>query len=317
MTQIILATSSPYRKKFFENLEIDFICESSNIDEYHEGRPVDPSELTKYLARLKAETVSKNHCKGIVIGFDSLGYFNNEIIEKPKSKEEAYNRLKNLSGNLYEFYTGIHMINLETGKSITDFSYTKVYIRDLKIHEIEKYLEQDSKYNTYATGFDPQNHYSSTFAEKIEGSYNNFLMGLPLEKVIVMLKKLGYEIEDKKYDYEDKKNDIIHEELTLKELQELIMEQAKEKGFGTDIEDINVAEKIALIHSEISEAYEAYRHKNIDGKDGFNEELGDAIQRILHLSGIFNIDIEKEILKKLEYNKDRKWDFNNMNEKHG
>ena len=86
---------------------------------------------------------------------------------------------------------------------------------------------------------------------------------------------------------------------TIQELTELIMQQAKEKGFGTKSEEINVAEKIALIHAEISEAFEAYRHKNIDGKDGFKEELSDAVQRILHLCGIFDIDLEQEIIKKL------------------
>ena len=75
--------------------------------------------------------------------------------------------------------------------------------------------------------------------------------------------------------------------MQINELQNLIMTQAKEKGFGVRPEDVNVPEKIALIHSEISEAYEAYRHKNMEGKDGFQEELGDAIQRILHLAGIF------------------------------
>jgi len=104
--------------------------------------------------------------------------------------------------------------------------------------------------------------------------------------------------------------------MEIKELQELIMKQAKEKGFGIKPEEINLGEKIALIHSEISEAFDAYRHKNIDGKDGFKEELGDSIQRILHLAGIFNIDIEKEILKKLEMNKDRKWDWDKLNERH-
>ena len=104
--------------------------------------------------------------------------------------------------------------------------------------------------------------------------------------------------------------------LSLEQITDEIMQQAKEKGFGIKPEEINVAEKIALIHSEVSEAFEAYRHKNIDGKDGFTEELGDVIQRILHLCGIFNIDIEKSIIKKLEANKTREWDWDKMNEKH-
>lgn len=94
--------------------------------------------------------------------------------------------------------------------------------------------------------------------------------------------------------------------MEVKELLNLVMEQAKKKGFGIKPRDVNVAEKIALIHSEISEAYEAYRKKNINGKDGFKEELGDVIQRLFHLCGIFDVDVEKEILKKIKLNKNRK-----------
>jgi len=102
--------------------------------------------------------------------------------------------------------------------------------------------------------------------------------------------------------------------MEIKELQSLVMQQAKEKGFGVKPEEISVPEKIALTHSEISEAFEAYRHQNIDGKDGFKEELGDALQRILHLAGIFEIDLEKEILDKIERNKSRTWDWDKLNE---
>jgi len=103
---------------------------------------------------------------------------------------------------------------------------------------------------------------------------------------------------------------------TLKELTKLIMDQAEKKGFGTKIEDVNVPEKIALIHSEVSEAYEAYRHKKMKGSDGFEVELGDVISRVLHLCGIMDIDVESAILEKLNSNEGRAWDWDKMNENH-
>lgn len=104
--------------------------------------------------------------------------------------------------------------------------------------------------------------------------------------------------------------------ISIKQLTYLIMKLAEEKGFGTKPEEINAMEKIALIHSEISEALEAYRHKNIVGKDGMAEELADAVIRILHLAGVHNINLEKEILTKIEHNKDREWQWDKMNEGH-
>ena len=104
--------------------------------------------------------------------------------------------------------------------------------------------------------------------------------------------------------------------MTIQELTDALMDLAREKGFGTTPEEINVGEKIALIHSEVTEAYEAYRHNNIDGKDGFQEELGDIIQRVLHLAGIFGIDMEDAIIKKLKTNENRTWQWDDINETH-
>ena len=110
-------------------------------------------------------------------------------------------------------------------------------------------------------------------------------------------------------------NEIASGSMTLMQLTELVMEQAKEKGFGISPEEINFSEKIALIHSEVSEVLTAYRHKNMDDKGGVAEELGDVIQRVLHLCGVLSIDVEAAILKKIEANKTRSWGWDALGEK--
>ena len=94
------------------------------------------------------------------------------------------------------------------------------------------------------------------------------------------------------------------------------MELAREKKFGSEPSGVNLSEKIALLHSEVSEAFEAYRHKKIKGKHGFNEEMADILIRVLHLCGIFKIDISKEFSKKIKFNKKRSWDWSKLNESH-
>jgi NTP pyrophosphatase (non-canonical NTP hydrolase) len=104
--------------------------------------------------------------------------------------------------------------------------------------------------------------------------------------------------------------------MTIEELQKIIMLQAKEKGFGTTLEEINVAEKVALIHGEVAEFYDGYRHNIKSGKDAYDVELGDIVVRVIQLAGCLGIDIEDAMKKKFEINKDRVWDWDKLNEKH-
>ncbi len=103
---------------------------------------------------------------------------------------------------------------------------------------------------------------------------------------------------------------------TLNDIKELVMIQAAEKGFGTTPEEISVPEKIALIHAQVSSAYEGYRSKKMSGPWSLEDELAGAVMRIVHLCGVLKLDLEGAILKKYEENKTRNWDWGKMNEKH-
>ncbi len=193
MSKIILATTSPYRIEAFKFLGVDFEAEGSKVDESQAERQ-DPEELVKTLSELKAEAVVKNHSDAIVIGMDSIGCFNGKILEKPKSKQEAFERLKSLSGNKFEFYTGIYIINTSTKATVSKIVKSELFMRELSEGEINRYLEQDPRYNTYALGFDPLEKVSSSFIAKLVGSYNNVLRGIPLEVVLKMLPEVGYKL---------------------------------------------------------------------------------------------------------------------------
>ena len=181
--KIILATASKYRIKAFQEAGFEFETESSDINEKFETRPENPLELVKLLSRLKAEKVYEKRKEDIVIGFDSIGYFKDKILEKPESEEEAHKRIQELSENEYSFFTGIYIIY--NGKTLPDLSETKVTMRKIYDKEIEEYLKSDKekRYKTFALGFDPLSGISSTFIKKINGSYNNLLYGIPLELI--------------------------------------------------------------------------------------------------------------------------------------
>jgi hypothetical protein len=109
---------------------------------------------------------------------------------------------------------------------------------------------------------------------------------------------------------------LVMKKLTIAELTELVMEQARDKGFGTKPEEINVAEKIALIQAQVSSGYEGYRKKKMVGQWSLGDEMAGAVMRIIHLCAVLNLDLEKTILSKIDENKTRVWNWDELNEKH-
>jgi len=190
MEKIILATASKHRIEGFKHLGLEFLSEKSNIEEHIDGRPDDPEELVKCLSRLKAEAVKKNHPDGIVMGFDSVGYFEGQILEKPQSREEAFDRLSKLSGKDHEFITGVHMINIKNRTQLQRVVSTHITFRDLLEESIDRYLNDSEDYRTRALGYSPFTGISSTFPRLITGNFSNLAYGIPLDNVIEMYERL-------------------------------------------------------------------------------------------------------------------------------
>lgn len=191
MQKIILATTSPYRIAAFKMLGIDFEACDSEVDERFSGRPDNPRGLVQELSKRKARAVAEKYSEGIIIGFDSIGWFQDNILEKTKNKEEARKRLLEMSGKDFQFLTGVCLINLENNKEYEEVATTKASMRQLKADEVERYLDEDQNFNTYALGFDPLGHSSIAFIKGIEGSYNNILRGIPLELIAEMINEVS------------------------------------------------------------------------------------------------------------------------------
>jgi len=285
--KIILATSSPHRKKAFSTLGIDFIAEGSDVDEYRADRPTEPKELVRYLAKLKAEAVAKNHSSGIVVGFDSFTYFEDEIMEKAGSKEVVFERLKRLSGNTHDFFTGIHIINLDNGVVKSDVVETKAYFRELSLDEINFYLDHDKDVVNYGIPYDAPDHFSSSFLTKVDGCYNSLCTGLPRGRMMEMLKEVGYRIEGKPNAGNIK---------TMKDAQKLVKDFAVRNGW----KDSPNIDKMDHLHEELIEMSQHLRYKDEAEREKivrekheiFKDGVGDLFFGLCRLANQLGVDIE-------------------------
>lgn len=167
----------------------DFEIIVPTIDEYSDKR--DPKEYVMDISRQKAEAVYK-HKKNMVISADTIVYFDNKILLKPTSYENAFSMLKKLSNNTHHVYTGICVI--VNNEVINYCVETKIKFRNLSDNEIKEYIKSGRVYDK-AGAYGIQ---ETDFVLSIIGEREN-VIGLPIVKLKEILKKYGYE-----RDYEKK-----------------------------------------------------------------------------------------------------------------
>ena len=190
--RIILASSSKQRQDIFNMIGLKYEVITSNEPE--KSNQTNPNKYVEELSLNKAKSVKKQiNSKAIIISADTIIYSKNKIYEKPKSKEEAYLNLKELSNNKCTAYTGITLIDLYKEKIICSSSKVDVYFNEIKEEEIEWYVNNEEKI-LKCCGFVPLGK-ASLFINKIEGDYNT-LLGISPSVVYNKLKELGYSLTD-------------------------------------------------------------------------------------------------------------------------
>lgn len=194
--KVILASSSKQRQDIFKMIGLKYEVVTSDVSE--ESNESSPDKYVEELSLNKAKSVSNQiNDKAIIIAADTIIYFNNKKYEKPKSKEEACNNLRELSGNMNSAYTGITIMDLYQNKTLSFSSKVDVYFKNISESEINWYVENESKVFK-CCGYAPLGK-ASIFIDKVDGDYNT-LFGISPSLLFDKMKELGYSVED--FDFE-------------------------------------------------------------------------------------------------------------------
>ena len=184
--KIILASGSPRRKAFFEQMELPFKVKVIPVDEYFPSG-LNGIEIAKHIVRQKADAfISNVKEKQLIITADTIVWHNNESLGKPKNNVQAKNMLMTLSNDSHEVITAVGFLQKDSWELIYEVSrVTFGKINDL---EIENYIKTGSPLDK-AGAYGIQDSFGIKNITSIHGSYSN-IIGLPVPQVLKKIKEI-------------------------------------------------------------------------------------------------------------------------------
>jgi len=185
MRKLILASNSPRRKELLQYLDIPFEIRSENTEEIVDYS-IPSEELVMDLAFQKAAAVFRKNQESIVMGFDTLVYVDDVLLGKPKTKEDAYGMLRQLSGKTHFVLTGCAVISKEMSKSF--YEKTRVSFHEMTEQEILDYVETGEPMDK-AGAYGIQGK-GAKFVKHVNGDYFT-VMGMPLSRLYHELKDMN------------------------------------------------------------------------------------------------------------------------------
>lgn len=188
MPKLILASASPQRRKLMAILGLPFEIVPSKAQEITRMTR-GCAHLVRHNAMIKAQEVARRLGRGLIIGADTVVLSSkSRLILKPRDLKEAKKNLKELMAHPHWVYSGVVVLDAQTGQAKWAVEKTKVFMNklsDLQIHRYHKLVSPLDK----AGGFDIEGR-GALFIPRIEGCYFN-VVGLPLATLAGLLKKFG------------------------------------------------------------------------------------------------------------------------------
>ncbi len=185
MRQIVLGSSSPYRKTLLKKILSQFETFSPNIDESPLSGEA-PDALIKRLALEKAKACAKQFPDALIVSSDQVSILGDQIRGKPDGFEGACQQLRESSGQTVTFLTSLCLYDARTREFDLATDIFHVHFRELSESEIQNYVEREQPFNC-AGSFKSEGLGIALF-RSLEGSDPNSLIGLPLIKLAEMLR---------------------------------------------------------------------------------------------------------------------------------
>ncbi|ASQ76466.1 septum formation inhibitor Maf [Enterobacter hormaechei] len=186
MPNLVLASTSPYRRMLLEKLGIPFECAAPEVDETPQPGE-SPRHLVTRLAKEKAQSLAVRYPAHLIIGSDQVCVLDGEITGKPHTEENACQQLLRARGSIVTFYTGLALYNSASGHLQTECEPFDVHFRHLSEQEIMDYVRRERPLNC-AGSFKSEGLGIALF-DKLDGRDPNTLVGLPLIALCQMLRR--------------------------------------------------------------------------------------------------------------------------------
>ncbi|CAM3874697.1 nucleoside triphosphate pyrophosphatase [Rahnella bruchi] len=185
---LLLASTSVYRKALLEKTGLTFTCAAPNIDETP-APGESPADLVQRLAFSKARALATSYPRHLIIGSDQVCVIDEKITGKPHTFDNGFRQLQAASGKTVTFYTGLSLYNSETQTAQTLCETFDVTFRPLTAEEITGYLHREEPYD--CAGSFKCEGLGITLFDSLTGRDPNTLIGLPLIALLALLREHG------------------------------------------------------------------------------------------------------------------------------